>query len=638
MNILLLGLSTLPYRETLDAGDFLLDEDPSIVVKDCKPQQEPVIRLMLQQCPAKETAIILLCTEKSLKYGSELVLSDQRADVNVSYLKSIGKMLYEESVKDESGIIDKKGKLSSENDPLIAEGSAVPERLNQEVSKKASDYAINEYVSRRLSPYKDPVIESFTALEYLKLRTTRSIFQKDISWEYSEAENRHTLRLYDGERILTFYTIQVDELNPVRGIHETVRKVRALYNKGEDTFWLDTHGGLRDMIHISNSIISILREEGIVPEKIYGIEYNKAGNRILDVQNAFYIERFVNGIQDFLSYGRADILQDYYRNTRDEKIMNLLAAMQEISEGTQLCDPDCYRQGLEHLRQAIGSFNSSGEDEYIYIFKNLIEEDFKNLVTGSYSTLDIISRCYQKKLYQQALTFLETYMSAWYVEQGMVLYDTKSDPYLKLDAISSHVGFDYPVNRLIFKLNDRMTPLREIATEKEIVAFYASWTNADKKEEGLSNRERYRGKKNKLRTFIGDEGLELKLSFAVKIDDVKKNADKYEGLLAPVYQKMQEGNLEMIASKDTDCGLDGKPGTILLTTLVRNERMSNLAQDILVMHSALKRCRNKLNHADSKNRPSNKDIIAALGVYIKCCEDMKEYLSKSTYKLTNEEK
>ena len=101
---------------------------------------------------------------------------------------------------------------------------------------------------------------------------------------------------------------------------------------------------------------------------------------------------------------------------------------------------------------------------------------------------------------------------------------------------------------------------------------------------------------------------------------------------------MQEDNLEILTAKDTDCGLDGKPGTILLKTSIKDGRMRNLAQDILVMHSALKRCRNKLNHADSKNRPSNKDIIASLGVYIKCCEDMKEYLSKSTYKLTDEDK
>ena len=625
MSVLFMGLSVLPGKTVDSSYELQLNPEERaewpegsftpegiVTVNHCRAQQEPIVKLMKKKYPSQELTVILLCTALTIG-GDPVCLRFVNFGDNSDEIKKVTVSEPDSQPQDYDAYTKKiTSKMFPENDgkdwELYNTFAYLLCRLRNSLQYE-HDWRMSgifDFAGNVLSEdKKEPV--TMAGCQNIAAHETGEV------WELGE----------DAQK-LRVVVVSIDQDAPGPGVYNSVQVLRH-YLKGNQSepFWLDTHGGLRDIIHISNAIVSILREEEILPGKIYGIEHIGQRNRIMDVQSSFYIERFVNGIYDFIDYGRADSLQEYYRSTRDERIKNLLAAMQEISNGTQLCDPVGYTNGLKNLRAALDEIKDGSSNEYLYIFTDLIRRDYGVLAKGEYSTLDIIRRCYNKKLYQQALTFLETYMPSWYIEQKMVIYDRADDPYLKLRAIDKGSGYDAPENHLLFMLFAQMVDSNVLST-KGAVDYYSTWERDGEMEKGLTvERTRFRKKKNE-KVFISENGMKLSCKFDVPYKKIKDrvNKDRY---LEPFFQKLTDEN-QSLNSSDLESWPSGKKETVLIRTVLRAERMRNMAQDILVMHKALKDCRNKFNHAASEDRPENAKIIATLGVYIKCCEEMNEHL------------
>ena len=199
----------------------------------------------------------------------------------------------------------------------------------------------------------------------------------------------------------------LDEGNPNKGIHDAVNYIRKNSDEmGE--LWIDTHGGFREVALIMEAIISLLKVDNIVPDRIYGVTY---GNKkvIVDQKESFSVFDFVSGMNEFIDHGSVNILNRYYYNTDNMKIINLLSAMNKVSKGTQECDTNEYEEGLDELGAALERLDQN--DSLMGIFKEYVRRSYGNLLyRDKRTTIDIIERCLEKGLTQQALTFVESRM------------------------------------------------------------------------------------------------------------------------------------------------------------------------------------------------------------------------------------
>lgn len=200
--------------------------------------------------------------------------------------------------------------------------------------------------------------------------------------------------------------------DPYKGIAEAVDKIREL--KGADpngVLWIDPHGGFRDVALVMQAVISLLKVDGIVPDGIYGIRYDhdNAKNTIAQQKDAFQVFDFVTGMNDFINFGNADVLKTYFVHG-DETEQKIVGAIDKIAQGTQLCYPVLYRQGLNELERLLPSMDAGG-DTMLGLFREYIEDSYGELLNAkTRTTLGIVKHCYEKKLYQQALTFIESDM------------------------------------------------------------------------------------------------------------------------------------------------------------------------------------------------------------------------------------
>lgn len=148
---------------------------------------------------------------------------------------------------------------------------------------------------------------------------------------------------------------------------------------------------------------------------------NTSTKHIIDQRYAFDIFSFVSGMNDFLNFGSADVIDDYYKLHEETsgEIEDVTTAMKEIAEGLQFCDISRYEEGLTSIKTSINEIKEDGDasDTMLGIFADTIEEDYGQLLDeNKRSILDIIGRCIDNKLYQQALTFSESKMADFLFE------------------------------------------------------------------------------------------------------------------------------------------------------------------------------------------------------------------------------
>ena len=108
-----------------------------------------------------------------------------------------------------------------------------------------------------------------------------------------------------------------------------------------------------------------------------------------------------------------------------DHVKAVVSAMKDVAYGTQLCDPDLYEKGLRALEPAIRMLEDDSEaSSLLHIFTDQIREDYGRLLDGKNRTaIDIIRWCVGKKLFQQALTFLESRMPAYFYQMRFYYYD-----------------------------------------------------------------------------------------------------------------------------------------------------------------------------------------------------------------------
>ena len=406
-----------------------------------------------------------------------------------------------------------------------------------------------------------------------------------------------------------FHVLPIESEQPQGGIIQAANLIRELSRneeaKGEKAdFFIDAHGGFRDLALIIQAIASLLKVEKISPKCIFGVRYAEGSelHHIVKQQGAYAMFDLVTGMNDFINFGSADVLTDYFSSgTAEEK--SVVEGINYIAQGTQLCDPDTYKRGLNLLGKALAAVKTE-DPSILSLFKGYITESYGDLLKReTRTTLQIIRHCRDKKLYQQALTFIESAMPEEICRKKIICFDECNllDPEI-LNVAAKYNG-------------DRIGPadlFNMFVTMGNLTYFYGNNEN--------NHREA-------MRQFSKNKKLCLDLlkkpSLRTSFSEVNSFINTAEGC----------------NSTDTfpfDINITRnwvKQGTLKKINSGKSTEWYNSIGLFLRMHRALKDCRNMMNHGKS-GRPEIGTIIDVIDLYIAYAEALYQARDKKEIKDT----
>lgn len=209
--------------------------------------------------------------------------------------------------------------------------------------------------------------------------------------------------------------IELAEKEFLPAISKTINYIRENWDENHK-LWINTQGGFRNISLVINAVISLLKLDNIEPSGVYYVNYTRE-KEVQDIEEqsgTYKIFQFVSGIQEFIRYGRADQLEEYYYD-RGETIPGEITEMRKIAEAIQMCDMPGFEEHLLKLREQEKN-GTTGQEKLLKIFWKQIREDYGVLLEESYSGLDVVEWLYRKKFYQQAITYVESRIPKEWVE------------------------------------------------------------------------------------------------------------------------------------------------------------------------------------------------------------------------------
>ena len=542
VNRVLMGASKLQIREGVMKSSVYTWEDQMRYAG--YNQLEPVIQMFYEtKCKDTENIleVILLCTKHVLQ--NKFTFTMQRM------------------IENESG-----NSFSKEVQLALAEANSVLEKVHVSTQKT---YTAVDFLIHRIKYYMTGA-SSDLGEEVIGCRLLADAKNKQYIYTFPENCEK-------GKEMLRVVLIGLDEMNYDDGLKTAFDYLKN--NREEGAFWIDTHGGFREISMLMTSLVSLLRVEDIVPEKVLGVLFDEKRNRIVEQMQMIDINLFVAGMEEFINHGSADILKQYYDRYYGENVprrmRRWLETMNMIADGTRLCDPKLLRIGIKNLKGICRKYDRGTElekeegqveDKFFDIFADYIRKDYGDLLTDNQiSDLKIIKRCHKKKMYQQALTFIEACMPKYLAENGLCYFDVSDEKYNEWKK-GSNKNHEEEKDKEIFLFN------------RYIGFMFTDYKSEDKKSWNNTT------VLNKLETL---EDIDITWPSDMKYDTC----------------------------------LNGLP---------EEERSVNLKrmEHVLILHSVLKHSRNFYNHASvEKGRPKIEQVDRVIEMYISMIEDMEKVVA-----------
>lgn len=290
---------------------------------------------------------------------------------------------------------------------------------------------------------------------YSKVQEDEKFRQKfmDALAAYSEMEQEWIKRaLYhamDGRRKFTSRTTNFNlpiSFIPVAAVcnddRDNMKNLHQLLSSMKDNaddeihLYMDIHGFTPEESYIflsfffamSDSNHSNIRVESVnslsdIPD---GFLY-----RISDARKRYRIERLLSGINAFNKYGKADMISDYWKESKisSPSIERMVSAMNSMDTGISFCNIDVIEQGIKAFSEIVNEKDDlatgSEEEMFLRTLKQGIIADYGPLIASpgaDLNYLDLIRWAFNKGLYQQAITIIESRLPNYMVKNGLFYY------------------------------------------------------------------------------------------------------------------------------------------------------------------------------------------------------------------------
>ena len=423
--------------------------------------------------------------------------------------------------------------------------------------KKITYYSQLEPVSRMLIEEKGNIDE------VLAICTTKAIEKTEFSEE--DGESNLVMSAYDyyvkringafpnnGIKFTQCPSNAFDEKNEIEKENAIVEVARYILNKKNDikkldpdanlNIWIDSQGGTRDVNMLLNAIISTLRLLGINSKGIYAVNfYNKEGT-VINQTSTYQIIDFVSGINEFTLYGRADQLDAYYTKVGGNK-PEIVETMKALAESIQLCDVERFDELLIEMKDKINELeryqNQVKSDSLFTFFIEQFKNDYGNLLRDNCTKLDIVEWLWNKKFYQQALTYIESQIPKEWENKKVLFFKNVRvdgeflngmiwDDYREKNNVISTVNRVKIVKYIIHVLNMDKKYLKDCTREKAIKEIMDIINSVDKQ------------KNDEILNYIRDNIVDLSLEDILFYVESYNRQKKYEIKIAACCQSEEK--------------------------------------------------------------------------------------------------
>lgn len=657
-DIILVSMSTLP-KSIQGASTFVTPEGNR--VSNCVSQLECVVRYLLNQND-HDVIIVPICTKQTLLPVKDL-------EVSPAVAKIVNERWGEEAFvpgdkrpnskdaknKSERSEVDELSSKANDSFRRRVKRALQRRRISLEfddvkkiISKNTYGIRMNRSVHFAHTPKEPNLSSEKTKRESQKQLDSNSISKDKESSVYKLSGDQNAISAYqffknqingceekDNKKI-AFYDdssvdlpIEIDQANIFPAIKRTTDELRKLLKKYPNShLYIDNHGGFRDISLVLCAVLSLLKYDephgNNIPEKVYGVrnEPNQPEKKIVDETRTYAIFDFITGMNDFINFGSAKVLKNYYDEFGDhtDKTIQITDAMEKISNGTQLCSSRLYTRGLNKFAEQIKDEKESRGSEVdvlLSIFLENIENDYGNTLldphqTQSVRSFEIVKRCIDKGLYQQALTFIESQMPKYYCEFIVEIQNEKQ-------------GRDRYNNKRIRK---RLTIDEKKEFENQIIDTLTYTLHNERVPRSSSSSQNQ------------DSGKKIISEWQNIIQKIGKNQDIQDKKWSEIYRRLGkykgENNVAYYIPKGpkynvciklnaAEQGDPTKNFKFLSYTLIprKTENFnSDKFLELLILHKELKDRRNMFNHSDTRNDPNIQELNNLLKRYVSLVSEL----------------
>ncbi len=191
-----------------------------------------------------------------------------------------------------------------------------------------------------------------------------------------------------------------------------------------DTIYMDTSGGYRSVVY---ALIYLFRYFEYIGVKVESAIYSSYEGKIEEITDTFRMFTLINGAHEFTSTGNPHTLKEYFANTKNKTIIDLLEAMKKFYDNISLCrignEMDESIKAMDAALQNAEKLSPQNYDESRLV--DLLSVIRTKLFPSRKSKyLGLIEWCMSNNLFQQAITiYVEKLPKAYFTELKFLTAD-----------------------------------------------------------------------------------------------------------------------------------------------------------------------------------------------------------------------
>lgn len=648
-NILLTTMSVL--NRNTKTNYYYIEENGIRLLCSGISTMEPGSKYVLHEHPIDE--IIAIGTKETYNKEDHIETSDLSAEfTRLEKIEEVRKPLKElgKEIEETRKSLDELGEQ--------LERLQKPLEQTEEACKLLTEFAEMRGHLKKLEKehinMRQADIQELSAFEFYKYNIIRYLLNKDS--ESAMQPHKENVDRAD-KKALTIRFIpeqiegsdgDIDDINSI---------VNAIYGTGEQEIhlYIDVQGGNRTSAHVRNTVLSILSnqyQDNIHIDAIMAVKFNPAKNEpseIVDEMRRYRILDLASGMNAFIQYGKADMIEKYCKDmgiAEDSNVGSLVGYMVDIDEAISLCDITALETSIENMSGLLGNTDSSryADDDFVGNVFNILTDGIKK----DYGTLldkpeveyvELIAWCARKGFIQQALTLIEDKMPEVYFENGVLSYrfGNANDKRRFLSVLGQ--SYESESNRIFNSLKYEYLKQGKPSKPKQ-TDDYAAWQAYEIAKEEYENR---------LREKAGSgESVRVNLITNLKDDLIRmikqEQTDFDKSIFIEKYcrfRRMEKAhedgwgytnnmdNVSILVCCGENNYIYGRNGNSIKITFRAFENRGdseykNLNQHLL-LHEALKKERNCCNHASQNGvRLPIKVVKCAIELYV---DNVREILS-----------
>lgn len=334
---------------------------------------------------------------------------------------------------------------------------------------KLSEYGFYQY---RIQQFLDGLdIDLYEILENVPEGANKdfSIFKEMTPSEYSEIKSSVAEEVFDYQCAVSYsklnshykmYPLEINKKVNIRFLpvignsfgqfedeYEAIMNNLLSLRNDDIRLFIDLQGFDFNEAFSLYNMISIYSESANNKVELAGIiqtsyDPNVPVNPIKNEWQRYEIQKLLAGINTFLYYGKSSDICKYW-STRPHKtpsLNTLIEGIKYVDEGVTFCNIPIIRYGISIIRESLKEEVSSKDTAYI-VMKSLIEKDYGDLLKDETASIPALLKwTVDKKMFQQALSIIESHIPEDLVDRGIFYYAKNSSD---LENVKKELNVSY---------------------------------------------------------------------------------------------------------------------------------------------------------------------------------------------------